>query len=72
MFICKRLLGVIKDKDESWTGDYFRSIVLAQNVFPFLKNEENVIDLDEVIFVHAKASCMRVNKIQHLLEDNDV
>jgi hypothetical protein len=72
MFTCKRLLWVIKDKGESWTDQYFRDIILTQNVFSFLKNEDNVIDPDEVIFVHDKAPCMRVNKTQHLLEDNDV
>ncbi|CAF3578300.1 unnamed protein product [Rotaria sp. Silwood1] len=59
MFTCKGLLWVIKDKGESWTGQYFRDIILTQNVFPFLKNEENVIDPDEVIFVHDKAPCMK-------------
>ena len=72
MFTCKRLLWIIKDKGESWAGQYFRDIVLIQNVIPFLKNEENVIDPDEVIFVHDKALCMRANKTQHLLKDNDV
>ncbi|CAF4827389.1 unnamed protein product, partial [Rotaria sp. Silwood1] len=42
------------------------------HVFPFLKNEENVIDPDEVIFVHGKAPCMRAYQTQHLLQDNDV
>ncbi len=46
---------VIKDKGESWTGQYFRDIILMQHVFPFLTDEENVIDLDNVIFVHDKA-----------------
>jgi hypothetical protein len=43
-----------------------------QRVFPFLKDEENVIDLDHVIFVHDKTPCMRANMTQHLLQDNDV
>ena len=72
MFTRKRLLWTIKDKGKSWTGQYFRDIVLIQNVIPFLKNEENVIDPDEVIFVHDKAPCMRANKTQHLLKDNNV
>ncbi|CAF4843005.1 unnamed protein product, partial [Rotaria sp. Silwood2] len=46
---------IIKDKGESWTGQYFRDKILTQSVFPFLKNEDNVIDPDEVIFVHDKA-----------------
>ena len=58
MFTCKRLLWVTKDEGESWTGKYFRDVILAQNVFPFLKNEENVIDPDEIIFVHNKGPRM--------------
>jgi hypothetical protein len=72
MFTCKRLLWVIKDKGESWISQYFRDIILTQNVFPFLKTEDNVIDPDEVIFVHDKAPCMRANETQHLLQNNDV
>ncbi|CAF3724849.1 unnamed protein product [Rotaria socialis] len=47
VFTCKRLLWVIKDKGESWTDQYFRDIILTQNVFLFLKNEDNVIEPDE-------------------------
>lgn len=72
MFTCKRLFWVIKDKRKFWTGQYFRDIIFTQNVFPFLKNEENVIDPDEVIFVHDKAPCMKANQTQHLLKNNDV
>ena len=72
IFTAKRLHWVIKDKGESWTGQYFRDIILTEHFFPFLKNEENVIDPDEVIFVHDKAPCMRVNQTQHLLQGNDV
>lgn len=72
IFTCKRLFWVIKNKGESWTGQYFRDTILTQNVFPFLKNEDNVIDTDDVIFVHDKAPCMRANKTQHLLQDNNV
>ncbi|CAF1312927.1 unnamed protein product [Rotaria sordida] len=72
MFTCKRLLWVIKDKGESWTDEYFRDIILTQNVMPFLNNEENVIDPDEVTFVHDKAPCMRANKTQYFLQGNNV
>ena len=57
-FMCKRLLWIIKNKGEFWPGEYFRYVVLAQNVFSFLKDEENVIDLNEVLFVHDKATRM--------------
>ncbi|CAF1239094.1 unnamed protein product [Rotaria magnacalcarata] len=72
MFTCKRLLWVIKDKGESWTGQYFHDVILTEHVIPFLKNEEHVIDPDEVIFVYDKAICMRANRTQHLFQDNDV
>ena len=66
------MVWIIKDKDESWTDEYFCDIILTQNVLFFsLKNEENIIDPDEVLFVHDKAPYMRANKIQHLLQDND-
>jgi hypothetical protein len=72
IFTWKRLLWVIKDKGESWTGQYFHDIILTQNVFPVLNNEENVIDPNEIIFVHDKAPCMRANRTQHLLQDNNI
>ncbi|CAF1492367.1 unnamed protein product [Rotaria sp. Silwood1] len=72
IFTCKRLLWVIKDKGESWTSQYFRDIILTQNIFPVLNNEENVVDPNEVIFVHDKASCMRAYRTRHLLQDNNV
>ena len=64
MFTCRGLLWAIKDKGESWPNKYFRDIILTQNVFPFLKNEENAIDPDEVRFVHGKAPCIQANKTQ--------
>ena len=40
--------------------------------FHSLKNKKNVIDPNEVIFVHDKPPCMRANQTQHLFQDNDV
>ncbi len=70
IFTAKKLHWVIKDIGDSWTGQYFRDIILTENVISFLKNEENVIDPDEVIFIHDKASCMRANQTQHFLRNN--
>ena len=72
MFTAKKLHWVIKDKGESWTGQYFRDVILTEHVVPFLKNEENVIDPDEVIFVHDKAPCMRAYSTQHFLQNNNI
>ncbi|CAF1396537.1 unnamed protein product [Didymodactylos carnosus] len=44
----------------------------VQHVGPFMKNEENVIDVDEVIFVHDKAPCMKPNMTQQLIQDNNI
>ena len=72
IFTAKKLHWVVKDKGESGTGQYFRDTILVQHVFPFLKNEENVIDVDEVVFVHDKAPCMKANMTQHLIQDNGI
>ena len=39
---------------------------------PFLRDPFNVLDTDEVIFLHDKAPCMKANATQHLLEDEDM
>ncbi|CAF1317657.1 unnamed protein product [Rotaria sordida] len=69
MFTAKRLLWVLKEHGQSWDGAYFREILLQQHVIPFLRDPANVLDTDEVIFLHDKAPCMKANATQHLLED---
>ena len=63
---------VIKEKGESWNGDYFRNEVLADVVIPFLRDPRNVIDPDEVTFLHDKAPCMKAIATQQLLRANFV
>ncbi|CAF4602391.1 unnamed protein product, partial [Rotaria sp. Silwood2] len=53
----ERLLWVIKDNGEPWSGEYFRDIILTQNVILFLNDEENVIDPNEATFAHDKTAC---------------
>ncbi|CAF1340182.1 unnamed protein product [Rotaria sp. Silwood1] len=57
---------------ESWTGQYFRDTILIQHVIAFLKDEENVINVDDAIFVQDKAPFIRANMTQYLLQDNDI
>ncbi|CAF1443773.1 unnamed protein product [Adineta ricciae] len=72
IFTAKKLRWVIKDKGESWAGQYFRDKILTENVIPFLKSNKNVIDPDEVIFIYDKAPCMRAYPTQHLLQENNI
>lgn len=62
----------MKEKGESQTGQYFRDVILTEHVIPFLKDKENVIDVDEVTFLHDQAPCMRAYQTEHLLQDNDI
>ena len=39
---------------------------------PFLKSEKNVISVNEAIFLHDKAPCMRALATQKLLHDNKI
>ncbi len=41
-------------------------------MIPFLKNAENVVDVDQVTFIHDKAPCMRANATQQLLIDSEI
>lgn len=48
----------IKDKGELCNGQYFRDKITTENVFPFLKNEENVIDPEELyLFIIKRHVC---------------
>ena len=62
VFICfsiKKMMWVIKEDNETWNGEYFREVILEQNVLPFLRDAENVEDVDQVTFLHDKAPCLR-------------
>jgi transposase len=72
MFTAKKLLWILKEQGQSWDGVYFREIILQQHVIPFLRDPNNVLDTNEVTFLHDKAPCMKANATQHLLEDEDV
>lgn len=72
MFTAKKLLLVMKEDGQSWNRAYFREIILEKHVIPFLRNPDNVLETNEVIFLHDNAPCMKANATQHLLEDEGV
>ena len=75
IFVCfsaKKMMFVIKEEGQSWTGDYFRETILTENVIPFLKDRENVIELEEVTFLRDKAPCFKALATQQLLRENNI
>ena len=71
-FTAKRLLWIIKEEGQSWTGAYFRKKILKENVIPFLKDSENVLDPADVCFLHDSAPCFRANETQNLVKSSGV
>lgn len=71
-FTAKRMFWVIKDQGQKWDGAYFREKILLETVFPFLRNPENVLDPDEVCFLHDMAPCFRANETQKLMKDSGI
>ena len=65
-------MWVLKEQGQSWDGVYFCEIILQQHVIPFLQDSNNVLDTNEVIFLHDKVPCMKANATQHLLEDEGI
>jgi hypothetical protein len=72
LFTAKKLMFVLKENGHSWDGNYFRETILRQNVIPFLNNAENVLDTNEVIFLHDKAPCMKALATQQLLIESEI
>jgi hypothetical protein len=72
LFTAKKLLWIVKPQGQSWDGNYFRETILKNNVIPFLKNDENVISIEDVTFVHDKAPCMKARATQQLLRESNI
>ena len=72
IFTVKSMTWVIKEKGESWNGDYFRNKILLDSVIPFLRDRKNVIDVNEVTFLHDKAPCMKAIATQQILQINGI
>lgn len=72
LFTANKLLWVVKDQGQKWSGDYFREVILAQHVIPFLKNPRNVLDVQSTTFLHDRAPCMSAFATQNLLKANGI
>ena len=72
IFTAKSMTWVIKEKGESWNGDYFRNKIILDSVIPFLQDPKNVIDVNEVTFLHDKAPCMKAIATQQILLTNGI
>ena len=67
VFICfgiKKMMWVIKENGETLIREYFRQVILEQNILPFLTNAENVEDVDQVTVLHDKAPCFKAMRTQ--------
>ena len=54
------------------TGEYFHNTILTDNVLRFLWDEDNVLDVQEVCFLHDKASCFKALATQELLRQSSI
>ena len=75
IFICftaKSMCWRVKEAGESWDGEYFRNKILIDTLIPFLKDPQNVLDINETTFLHDKAPCMKAIATQQLLKSNSV
>ena len=56
------------------TGEYFFKFntILTYNVLPFLREEDNVLDVQEVCFLHDKAPCFKALATQELLRQSGI
>ena len=66
------MMWVIKERGHSWDGAYFRQNILIERVIPFLKDQGNVISVDDTTLLHDRALCMKALATQALLRNNQV
>lgn len=75
IFVCfssKKMMWVVKEQGESWTGQYFRETIIEQHLLPFLRNPDNILDIDQPTLVHDKAPCFKALQTQQLLLHNNI
>ncbi|CEF71090.1 Hypothetical protein SRAE_X000041700 [Strongyloides ratti] len=72
MFTGKRLMWMITENDQKWDGDFFRNVILLENVIPFLNNSNNVFNKNEIVFVHDRSSWMKANATQYFLKNHNI
>ncbi len=72
LFTMKKMLCVVKYQEQKWNGDYFREVIHAQHVIPFMKNPRNVLDVQNTTFLHDHAPCMSVLATQNFIKNNGI
>ena len=65
-------MWVIKEKGQSWNGQYFRDVVLAEHVIPFLNDKRNVLSVPDTTFLHDRAPCLKALATQNMLKANKI
>ena len=69
VFTSKGLAWNIKEKGQSWDGEYFRETVLPDCVLPFLRKRENRQgSFMKITFVHDMAGCFKSAQTQRMME----
>ena len=71
LLTARRMMWILKDRGESWDGQYFRETVIP-SVHNFLTDEDNVIDTEDVILLHDKAPGWASNATQEMLREGPI
>ena len=72
MSTTKKMMWVVKEDGASWIGEYFREIILNDNLLPFLRDPDNVLDVDQVTPLHDKAPCFKALQTQDMLRRENI
>ncbi len=71
LFTARRMMWIVKERGESWNGNYFRETVLPK-VHDFLNKKDNVVSIGDTIILHDKAPGWAANPTQELLRNGPV
>lgn len=61
---------MIKEDGETSNGEYFHEVIHEENVFPFMRNEENLEDVDQITLLHDKAPRFKATQTQKMFRNS--